>query len=99
VARVHVTPRAEEDLQEIWLYIAPENVEAADRMSDRIGSRIERLAEHPQMGTARPDIAPDMRILPVGNYLALYRILDTSVEVVRVVDGRRNLPELLDDEG
>jgi plasmid stabilization system protein ParE len=45
MARVRVTPRAEEDLQEIWLYIAPENADAADRILDRIGSRIEQTAQ------------------------------------------------------
>jgi toxin ParE1/3/4 len=97
VARVVRTPRAEEDLQEIWLYIAAENVEAADRILDQIGVRLERLTEHPEMGPARPDIAADMRILPAENYLILYRLLDGIVEVVRIVDGRRNIPDILRD--
>lgn len=71
MGRVVRTPRAEEDLQEIWLYIAPENVDAADRILDNIGFRIARLADHPKMGVARSDIAAGMRLLPVGNYLIL----------------------------
>jgi toxin ParE1/3/4 len=31
------------------------------------------LGENPQLGQARPDIAPDMRYFPVKNYLILYR--------------------------
>jgi toxin ParE1/3/4 len=95
MARVLRSPRAEEDLQEIWLYIAADNVDAADRVLDDVGSKLSYLAEHPQMGASRPDIAPELRLLPVGNYLVLYRFRDDTVEVVRIVRGGRNLIDLL----
>ena len=49
------------------------------------------LAENPKLGAARPDIAPEVRYLTVGNYLILYRELSNSVEIVRVLHGARNL--------
>jgi toxin ParE1/3/4 len=94
VPRVVRSPLAEEDLQDIWLYIATDNVEAADRVLDEIGDKLNYLAEHPQLGAARPDIAPELRLLPVGNYLVLYRISDGIVDVVRIVRGGRNLTDL-----
>jgi plasmid stabilization system protein ParE len=42
VAQVVRSPRAEEDLQEIWLYIAADNVDAADRVLDDDVVRIVR---------------------------------------------------------
>ena len=46
---------AEQDLTEIWDYIAADNLEAADRVLDAIASAFARLAERPEMGphTAR----------------------------------------------
>jgi toxin ParE1/3/4 len=95
MAQVVRSPRAEEDLQEIWLYIAADNVDAADRVLDDVATKLSNLADHPQMGASRPDIAPDLRMLPVGNYLVLYRIRGDNVDVVRIVRGGRNLIDLL----
>jgi toxin ParE1/3/4 len=95
MAQVVRSPRAEEDLQEIWLYIAADNVDAADRVLDDLATKLLNLAEHPQMGASRPDIAPDVRLLPVGNFLVLYRIHGHTVDVVRIVRGGRNLIDLL----
>jgi len=86
-----LTARAEEDLLDIWLYIAAENLDAADRVLDTIDSKIKLLAENPQLGPSRSDIAPELRYFPVGSYLVLYRIVADSVEIVRVVHGMRNL--------
>ena len=56
------------------------------------------LVNHPRMGPRRQDIHPAARILLEGPYLILYRTQpDTDdgpiseVEIVRVVDGRRDL--------
>jgi toxin ParE1/3/4 len=49
----------------------------------------------PGLGVARPDIRPDLRLWPVGNYLILYWQVDADVEVVRVLPGARNWPDLL----
>jgi toxin ParE1/3/4 len=95
MAQVVRSPRAEEDLQEIWLYIAADNVDAADRVLDDLGRKLLNLAEHPQMGASRPDIAPGLRLLPIGNYLVLYQIRDDTVDIVRIVRGGRNLIDLL----
>jgi toxin ParE1/3/4 len=68
----------------------------ADRLIDRIVSRCRALAEHPRRGQAHPDIAPDARMLSVGDYLVLYRIQGLDVEVVRVLHGARRLAGLFD---
>ncbi len=88
------TAQAEEDLIDIWLYIAQDNPAAADRLLDTIDSKILLLAEQPALGPAREDIAPDLRYLPMGNYLILYRIILDGIEIVRVVQGARNLKAL-----
>ncbi len=89
------TARAEEDLVEIWLYIAQDNLQAADRLLDTIERACARLAKNPGLGPARPDLAPGLRYFTVRNYLIFYRELIDGVEIVRVVHGARYLPDLL----
>jgi toxin ParE1/3/4 len=80
-------PRANDDLLEIWLFIARDNIRAADKLIAKIAQKCDRLADFPELGRARPDIAPEVRMLTVGNYLVLYRIGKQRVEIVRVVHG------------
>jgi toxin ParE1/3/4 len=88
------TAQAEEDLIELWLYIAQDNPGAADRLLDEIEDKCLLLAANPRLGPARPDIAPDCRSFPVGRYLILYRLIPDGIEVVRVVQGSRRLEDL-----
>lgn len=88
-------PRAHEDLLEIWLFIARDDVAAADRVIESIEDRCRLLADHPELGQARPEIGPEARAVTVGNYLVLYRLSKERVEIVRVVHGARQLGGLL----
>jgi toxin ParE1/3/4 len=91
---VHRSAQSEEDLIEIWLYIAQDNLAAADRVLDDIEHRFIMLADNPQMGRYRPDIAPELRYFISGKYLILYRIVKDGVQIVRVVHGARDLPNV-----
>lgn len=91
--------RADEDLIEIWIEIAKENPDAADRVLDAIELRWQQLARHPHSGMARDDIVPGIRHLVVGNYLTLYRIAEDGIEIVRVLHGRRKLDRSLLSDG
>ena len=89
--RLHVSPRAEEDLIELWSFIAADSPAAADQMLDAIDDKLKLLAASPRLGSARPDIAQGMRLFPVKRYVILYRELADGIEVVRVVHGMRRL--------
>lgn len=93
--RVTRTIRADEDLLDIWLYIAKDNLDAADALIDNFEAKSKRLAQNPKLGPTRDDIAPGMRMFPVGNYLLLYREVSTGIELVRVVHGARSLMDIL----
>ena len=49
-------PDAFADLDEIWEYIAQDNVDAADRVLADIHSTVTLLAGSPQIGHRRPDL-------------------------------------------
>ena len=95
------TPQAEEDLLDIYYFIALDNPEAADRILVGLQSRVEMLARNPRLCQRRPDIRPSTRVLVEGPYLVLYETHPdpdegpiNAVEIVRIVDGRRNLKNL-----
>jgi toxin ParE1/3/4 len=93
--RLRRTARAEDDLIEIWTYIARDNPPAADRLLDLLDEKSGMLAQNPKLGAARDDIATGVRHFPVGNYLILYRDIGDGVEVVRYVHGMRLLRNLV----
>lgn len=93
--------RAEDDLRSIWRFIAQDNEPAADRTLTSLLARIDQLRALPRLGPRRRDIRPTTRILVEGHYLVLYEVHpDTEdgavhrVEIIAVVDGRRDLTEL-----
>lgn len=91
------TAQAENDLIDIWLYIAPDDVRAADRLLDDLEETFVLLGDQPSLGPARPDIAPGLRYFPVRRYLILYREITDGIEIVRVVHGARDIPTLMAD--
>ena len=94
MARYTRTARCEEDLIDIWTYVARDSLAAADRLLDQIDEVCERLTEFPGMGAARPDLAEQLRYFVTGPYLVLYRVAASGVEIVRVAHGARDLPGL-----
>ncbi len=88
------TAKAEEDLIEIWMYVAADNPEVADKLIERIDTKCKMLAHNPAMGQARPDIGSGLRYFPTGQYLILYRETSEGVEIVRIVHGARYLPDI-----
>jgi toxin ParE1/3/4 len=97
VAELFVTRRAEADLREIWRYIAANNPAAADRVLLRIHAKLQILRRFPQIGALRNDIRHGTRMLVEGNYLLLYEYdsRQDEVDLVAVIDGRRELSGLL----
>jgi toxin ParE1/3/4 len=94
VPKVHFTHRAREDLLDIWLYIDAQNSHVADQVYDRIEKSCQLLRDHPQLGPARPEIAEDARVLVIERWIALYRLTDDGVQVVRIIDGARDFTKL-----
>lgn len=90
------SPEAFRDIDEIWEYIAEDNLDAADRVRDEIFTACQRLAEMPGMGHLREDLADEpLRFWPVYSYLIIYRPESKPLEVVRVLHGARDVKRLL----
>ena len=89
-----ITELAESDLSKIWLYIARDSPEAADRFVDKLLLQCKRLASSPSLGWPRSEFAPGLRSYRVGNYFIFYFPTEAGIEVARVLHGARDLPRL-----
>ncbi|HYG36287.1 MAG TPA: type II toxin-antitoxin system RelE/ParE family toxin [Clostridia bacterium] len=94
MSQYRVSDAARADLEEIWLFIAQDNIEAADQFIRTIVSRFPRLACMPYLGRKREELAPRLRSIPVANYVIFYRPFEDGVEIVRIIHGARDLPPL-----
>ena len=91
-----LAPEALQDLQELWDYIATENLDAADRVIDTLFAAFERLAAMPGLGHTREDLTDrPLRFWTVDTYLVIYRAERTPIEIVTVTRGGRDIPRLL----
>jgi plasmid stabilization system protein ParE len=93
------TPRALDDLDEIWSYIAQDSVEAASRVESAIVAACESLSRHPLLGSKRGEITP----LPVRfwtvtrfpNFIVVYRPDTKPLQIVTVLHGKRDIRSIL----
>jgi toxin ParE1/3/4 len=69
-----------------------------DRLIDSLVGATDRLVDLPQLGTARPDYGEAMRCYVVRPYLIFYRDAAEGMEIVRVIDGRRDVRTVLKSE-
>ena len=96
MSRVQFTVQAGRDLEEIEEFISVDNPDAAARLLLSIQEKCALVSRQPQMGRSRFDLSPELRGFPVGNYLVFYRPAEDGIEVIRVIHGARNIPELFD---
>ena len=91
------TAQARRDLLDIWLDIAVDNQEAANRVDDRLQARVTVLTQFPELAPSRPDIAGQRAV--ESPHLILYRILPNAVQIVRVLHGARDIDGTLLNAG
>lgn len=94
--RFILTPRAEQDVSDIWDYIAGDSIEAADRVLKALEKGLYRLAKSPGIGHMREELADRRhRFFLVYSYLIVYRFETKPLQVIRVLHAARDLQSLL----
>lgn len=96
MSRVRLTEPATQDLEEIYDYIALDNIEAAERLKNQIQRRWRAAAENPGIGRKRDEWRPILRSVREGNYLILYHQIEDGIEIVRIVHGARDIEALFE---
>ena len=84
-------PEAYTDLDEIWEYIATDNLDAADRVLEEIYQTLRSLVAFPRQGHARPDLTTKpLRFQSVREYVIAYVADEDPLIVIAVLRGRRS---------
>jgi toxin ParE1/3/4 len=102
--RIVQRTRARQDVLEIIAYIADRNPQAAGRVFAAYERSLTSLARNPDIGWLYPTDNPallGLRAFPVGRFrahLIFYRHTAATLDVIRVLHGRRDLARLLRDE-
>ena len=100
--KVLIDPLAKQDLKEIFLYVAlNDNLQSANKLLDSLEEICYKLEAYPERG----HIPPEIRSTGIKKYLEIhfkpyriiYEIEGNIVYVHTVLDGRRNIQEILSD--
>jgi toxin ParE1/3/4 len=92
----YFSPSARRDLEELSEYISRDKPVAALAFVEKLELQCRSLATNPEMGFSRDELAANLRVWPVGNWLIFYRPAGSDIEVVRIVHGARDLPHLFE---
>lgn len=96
MADYRLTPRAQQDLRDIWNHIAPDNPTAADALFLRLFEKFALAADYPEIGVARPELSQTARLLIEGHYIVIYEAHDDGVLIVAIIHGMRDPMHWLD---
>ena len=98
--KVLIDPLAKQDMKEIFLYVTSnDSISSAEKLLDSIEATISKLEEYPERG----HIPQELRQTGIKRYLEIhfkpyriiYEIENNLIYVHSVLDGRRNIQELL----
>lgn len=90
-----ILPAARADLIDIGDYIALDNPPRAASFVAEIEAKIVEIGERPDSFQKRDDLHKGLRHAIHGRYLIFFIERDGEVQIVRVIQGSRNLPRLL----
>ena len=95
---VSFSPKSRQDLIEIGDFIAKDSRANARRFVGKLIKQCERIAHTPLLYAAREDLAPGLRIAPMGRYVVFFRILGDMIRIERVLHSARDLPTIFGHE-
>jgi toxin ParE1/3/4 len=94
--KLAIRPEAERDAAHHWHYIAPRNLDAANRFLRALEKTYEEIRRQPgighQEGFRRQKGIRSWRVNDFPRYLVFYRASGDEIDILRVLYGMRNLP-------
>ncbi len=94
---VRKTKEAEEDLLQLWIYIAQDNETAANHIYDQIEQKSLLYAENPEIGRTRHEVRTSLRSFVIAPYTVFYQPIDDGIILVRVLHGSRDVRAIFSD--
>lgn len=98
--KVVLDPQAKLDLKEIYFYVAMnDNIDSANKLLDMLEETCYKLESFPERGHIPPELKPtgikhylEVHYKP---YRIIYEVYGKQVYIHCVLDGRRNIQEIL----
>jgi toxin ParE1/3/4 len=94
MATLIIAPAAQQDLSDIYDYIARDKPIAAANWVEKIEEKCMLIAETPEFGERRPEYGAEIRSSVVGRYVIFFRPIENGIEVARVIAGDRDIRSL-----
>jgi toxin ParE1/3/4 len=89
---VMTTSKAEEDIENILRYTAETWGERQLlAYQNRIADAFDRLLLSPEAGHFSADLPDTHRLFPFGSHVIVYRIIDQTIQVIRILNQRMSL--------
>lgn len=101
---IRISPKADHDIDECYAWIRKDHPAAAHRFLDAVELTCRDVSRMPSIGSRRYaeiSLMRDIRMIAVTgfkNYLLFYLELETSIDIIRVLHGARDIPEALQSE-
>lgn len=93
------SPEAEQDLFDIWRHVwTAASASVADKQLHEIAGQTKTLSKFPEYGKVRDDVRHGLRSARVNRYVIFYRVTGDVIEVVRVLDERRDVQTIFSEE-
>ena len=94
--RLVYTPAARSDLEDILRFIAADNPRRARLYVGEIQEACRRLRDMPDMGMARPDLRPKLRVLPLWRRIVVaYEPSGSTIDVLRIFSAGQDYEALM----
>jgi toxin ParE1/3/4 len=91
--KIVLSDKAEQDLLDLYSYLAERNPIAAEAPLQAIDNRFSQISRFPFIGRERSSLADGLRSVVVGTHLIFYTASSDRISVVRIIDGRMDVDE------
>ena len=93
-----ISKKAVSDLEEIWLYTVEKwSVEQADRYYHLLFDEINYICKNINAGKSMDHVRKGYRASKVKSHLIFYRVINNTIEVIRILHERMDIENWLND--
>lgn len=95
--RFDLAEQAQQDIREIWSYLAEKSPIAADKLITELFAKFQLLANNAELGRNRNEFLLNLRSFPVKKYIVFYIPTEAGIEIFRVIHSSRNIAGIFDE--
>ncbi len=96
MSNYRISPLAYDDLEQIFLYIAERNLDAARKLMTEMIRQFDLAARNSSIGSTKDEFMVGVRMFPYKKYNIYYFKTEAGIEVFRVLHSSRDQYEVFD---